>query len=163
MANNLFVSWSDSNTDNPRTIIADDDITLTATFAACDNAALLLQVAALEADTAALNSQIANLQNLLSTANGTITIHEAEILRLQGLLDECMTTDTETRSASITSVYPNPTTGVVYFNAVNSVKVYSQQGVLLQEKTGDSVDLSGYASGVYLLQVGSEWVKVIKK
>ena len=61
------------------------------------------------------------------------------------------------------SVYPNPTTGVVYLNAVNNVKVYNQQGVLLQEKISDSVNLSGYESGAYLLQIGNEWAKVVKK
>ena len=298
LANNVFVNWSDSNTDNPRTITADDNITLTATFAACDNSALLAQIAALEADTAALNSQNAalnsqnailqndlttcgtektnlqndldiangaisdlesdlstcgtdktnlqndldtangiisglesdlstcgtektNLQNDLDTANGTISglesdlstcgtektnlqndlnvandaittlnstiaaleadtvaLHaiiiglesdlsdaEAEIIRLLSELDECGTSvgAMPAKSASTLSVYPNPTQGVVYFNGENRVKVYTQNGALLQEKTGDSVDLSGYPTATYLLQIGTEWVKVVKK
>jgi len=70
--------------------------------------------------------------------------------------------DIEQILASGVSIYPNPTTGIVYLNSVSHIKVYSQQGELLQEKTGDSVDLSGYAAGLYLLQVGNEWVKVVK-
>jgi len=232
LANNVFVAWSDDNTNNPRTITAADNITLTAIFDACDNTDLLTQIAALEADTAALNSQlntangtISTLQNDLNTANGTITTLKADTVTLKAqiaglqsdlsdcetaktvlqndlstcetsktilqsdldtanslitelqddlsdceeevirlLSEECGTTRSASiRSESVISVFPNPTTGVVYFNAVNNVKVYSQQGALLQEKTGDSVDLSNYASGVYLLRVGSEWVKVVKK
>ncbi|MDR1698988.1 MAG: T9SS type A sorting domain-containing protein [Prevotellaceae bacterium] len=50
------------------------------------------------------------------------------------------------------SVYPNPTAGVVYFNSVIDVRVYTINGSLLQEKTGDSVDLSDYPQDTYLLQ-----------
>ncbi len=142
-ANNVFTTWSDENTDNPRTLTATSDTTLTANFAACDNSALLEQIETLKADTVQLNTQITDLQDKL---------------------DECniLSGNEELRSASAISVYPNPTTGIVYLNAVSRIKVYDQQGTLLQEKTGDNVNLSSYASGIYLLQVDNEWVKVIK-
>ncbi len=240
LANNVFVSWSDSNTDNPRTLTADDDITLTATFASCDNSALLAEIETLETantnlqndlntangtittlngtittlngnittletqntnlqndlntangtvttlngtittlngNITTLQTQNTNLQNDLNTANGTVTTlngtiiglendlsdSEAEIIRLQNQLNECSTVHLAKVKSTIASIYPNPTTGIVYLNTVNNVKVYSQNGDLLQEKTGDSIDLSGYATGIYLLQVGDEWVKVVKQ
>ena len=61
-------------------------------------------------------------------------------------------------------LYPNPTTGMVYFSAECDVKVYNLQGTLLQEKNSSSqVDLSTYVKGLYLIQVNGKWEKVIKK
>jgi len=61
-------------------------------------------------------------------------------------------------------VYPNPTTGMVYLNIEATViKVYSMQGVLLETIFGSEIDLSKYPAGLYFLQIGDEWKRVIKK
>ncbi|GHT25022.1 hypothetical protein AGMMS4957_19060 [Bacteroidia bacterium] len=62
-------------------------------------------------------------------------------------------------------VYPNPTTGVVYVDNANGaeVKVYNLNGALLHRTRESRVDLSGEPSGVYLLRVGGEALKVVKK
>jgi len=59
--------------------------------------------------------------------------------------------------------YPNPTTGIVYFNAKCDVKVYNLQGILLQEKNNcNQIDLSMYVKGLYLLQINGQKKKLIK-
>ncbi|GHT50762.1 hypothetical protein AGMMS49982_06690 [Bacteroidia bacterium] len=61
--------------------------------------------------------------------------------------------------------YPNPTTGIVHIKNANGaeVQVYTQTGELLHRTRESQVDLSGYPGGVYLLRVGDETVKVVKK
>ncbi|MCL2040517.1 MAG: T9SS type A sorting domain-containing protein [Bacteroidales bacterium] len=60
------------------------------------------------------------------------------------------------------TLYPNPTTGTVYFETESNVKVYNLQGVLLQETFNNQIDLSGYAQGMYFLQVGDKLFKIVK-
>jgi hypothetical protein len=63
----------------------------------------------------------------------------------------------------IVKFYPNPTTGQVYTETESDIKVYNQQGEVLQETFGNQIDLSDYPQGVYLLQVNGKWSKVIKQ
>ncbi|GHT47913.1 hypothetical protein AGMMS49965_26130 [Bacteroidia bacterium] len=62
-------------------------------------------------------------------------------------------------------VYPNPTAGVVYVDNADGaeIKVYNLSGALLHRTRESRVDLSGEPSGVYLLRVGGEAFKVVKK
>ena len=71
----------------------------------------------------------------------------------------------EDKQPSVPSIqiYPNPTKGVVYISQEAEVKLYSLQGVLLQQTFGNQVDLSSYSSGMYLLQVDGKMTKVIKE
>ncbi|GHT49118.1 hypothetical protein AGMMS49982_01840 [Bacteroidia bacterium] len=77
---------------------------------------------------------------------------------------------TETSSAieTITAklqVYPNPTTDVVHIKNANGaeVKVYNHIGILLHRTNESRIDLSAYPNGVYLLRVGGQTLKVVKK
>jgi len=45
-------------------------------------------------------------------------------------------------------------------NAV--IRVYNMQGFLLKTTFGTEVDLSGYPTGVYMLQINEDTIKVIK-
>jgi hypothetical protein len=69
----------------------------------------------------------------------------------------------ELTTLSNISIYPNPTTGKIYLEEENTIKVYNLKGALLQETFGNQVDLSAYPQGVYLLQVNDGWVKVVKE
>ncbi len=69
----------------------------------------------------------------------------------------------ETSQANSLAVYPNPTTGIVNISQNAEIKVYSPQGILLQELFGNQVDLSAYPAGTYLLQIDEQSVKVLKK
>ena len=66
-------------------------------------------------------------------------------------------------------VYPNPTADVLYIdNAMdNIIRLYSTDGQLLQENkaSGDRVELnvSGYATGIYVLVCGNKTFSIIKK
>ncbi|GAP72295.1 endoglucanase [Candidatus Symbiothrix dinenymphae] len=62
-------------------------------------------------------------------------------------------------------LYPSPTADMVHIKNANGaeVQVYTQTGELLQSTTESPIDLSGYPSGVYLLKVGNETLKVVKK
>ncbi|GHT22357.1 hypothetical protein AGMMS4957_12450 [Bacteroidia bacterium] len=74
-------------------------------------------------------------------------------------------TSVKTVDADKLHVYPNPTTGVVYVDNANGaeVKVYNLNGALLHRTRESRVDLSGEPSGIYLLRVGGETLKVVKK
>ena len=57
-------------------------------------------------------------------------------------------------------IYPNPTRDKVYIKTengtVSEVKLYSINGRLLQHVRSTEIDLSGYATGIYLLQIDGE-------
>ena len=82
---------------------------------------------------------------------------EFNIVGVEVGVDELPMTNDELR------VYPNPTTGKVYIETESEIKVYNQQGELLQETFGNQVDLSDYPKGVYLLQVNGRLRKVVKQ
>jgi hypothetical protein len=69
--------------------------------------------------------------------------------------------------ASRLKVFPSPSKGVVNIETPDeseaAIKVYNLQGRLLFETEGNRVDLSGYISGIYMLNIDGEIVKVVKK
>lgn len=65
-------------------------------------------------------------------------------------------------SESETTLYPNPTTGIVYLNKQGEITVYNMQGVKMKTIFGSQIDLSIYPSGIYILKFNNEWKKVIK-
>ncbi|GAP72021.1 Ig-like domain-containing protein [Candidatus Symbiothrix dinenymphae] len=62
-------------------------------------------------------------------------------------------------------LYPNPTTDVVHIKNANGaeVKVYNLSGECLQSTTESRIDLSAYPSGIYLLKIGGQTLKVVKQ
>jgi hypothetical protein len=73
-------------------------------------------------------------------------------------------TGVSTQTLSL-AVYPNPTTGVVYVDneAGEEVVVYTLAGSVVVRTHAAVVDLSDYASGVYIIKVGGKSSKVVKK
>lgn len=67
------------------------------------------------------------------------------------------------------AIYPNPTADVLYVDNVkdNTIRLYSTDGRLLQvhKASGDRVELniSNYASGVYILVCNNKAFNIIKK
>jgi beta-glucanase (GH16 family) len=69
------------------------------------------------------------------------------------------------------SVYPNPSNGMFYLirdeaiNDVQIIRVHNQLGDLVAEQTMDSnrflIDLSSYPSGVYMVHVGAEHIRLV--
>jgi hypothetical protein len=63
------------------------------------------------------------------------------------------------------TVYPNPTTGLITIissNKVIAVKVFNITAELVIESTERQLDLSTLADGVYFIQEGGNTQKVIK-
>lgn len=66
------------------------------------------------------------------------------------------------------TVFPNPVKDILYIKQHNInekplVKLYDLQGKLIQETTENSINMSDYASGIYILHVNGEKTKVIKE
>lgn len=62
-------------------------------------------------------------------------------------------------------IYPNPTHDVLLINGIEAqdVRVFDLQGHLLKTENGTQVNVSNLAEGTYLLQVGTQVVRFIKK
>ena len=75
------------------------------------------------------------------------------------------TTDTENVQSNVILVYPNPTQDVLMIQGVESqtLRVYDLQGRLLCATNGTQVDVEHLADGTYLLQVGTQVIRFIKK
>ena len=75
------------------------------------------------------------------------------------------TTNTENVQSNAILVYPNPTQDVLMIQGVESqtLRVYDLQGRLLSATNGTQVDVEHLADGTYLLQVGTQVIRFIKK
>ncbi len=62
-------------------------------------------------------------------------------------------------------VYPNPTQDVLMVQGIESqtLRVYDLQGRLLQTENGTQIGVSSLPEGTYLLQIGTQVVRFIKK
>lgn len=62
-------------------------------------------------------------------------------------------------------VYPNPTQDVLFVEGAEAfpLRVYDMQGRLLKEGNGNHVQVSELSSGTYLLQIGTQIVRFIKR
>jgi len=61
------------------------------------------------------------------------------------------------------TIYPNPTSSKIFFDAESNIKICNMNGLVLQKAFGNQVDLSAYPQGLYFLQVNGVWNKVVKK
>ena len=67
-------------------------------------------------------------------------------------------------AASTVLVYPNPVTDMLYIKAENpQSKLYNQQGQLLLQTNEAQITFSSYPTGIYILDVNGERMKVVKK
>lgn len=62
-------------------------------------------------------------------------------------------------------VYPNPTQDVLMIQGINeqTLRVYDLQGRLLVQENGTQIGVQHLAEGTYLLQIGTQVVRFIKK
>ena len=62
-------------------------------------------------------------------------------------------------------VYPNPTQDILMIQGIESqmLRVYNLQGSLLQTEWGNQIAVSHLPVGTYLLQIGTQVVRFIKK
>ena len=62
-------------------------------------------------------------------------------------------------------IYPNPTQDVLIVNGIDTLvlRVFDMQGRLLKQEKGNQVSVGDLADGTYLLQVGTQVTRFIKK
>ena len=78
-------------------------------------------------------------------------------------------TDTPTSMENIQStsvvIYPNPSQDMLIVSGIEAqtLRVFDMQGRLLKAENGTQVHVSDLAEGTYLLQVGTQVVRFIKK
>ena len=74
-------------------------------------------------------------------------------------------TDVEKVDSQSILVYPNPTQDVLMIQGIDAqaLRVYDLQGRLLMQEEGTQVGVSHLAEGTYLLQVGTQVIRFIKK
>ncbi len=77
-------------------------------------------------------------------------------------LDACITGSSETIEIEELSVYPNPTTGLVHITGNTEWSLYNANGSFIEEGNSTRVDLSGKASGIYILKIEGKVLKVVK-
>ncbi|WP_306644066.1 CotH kinase family protein [Sanyastnella coralliicola] len=62
------------------------------------------------------------------------------------------------------SIYPNPTTGVLFVTSTEEIKVYNIEGRLLETfQSTKQIDLSHYPAGCYLIALGNRKVRILKQ
>jgi hypothetical protein len=74
-------------------------------------------------------------------------------------------TNVENVDSNSILVYPNPTQDVLMIQGIDAqaLRVYDLQGRLLVQEEGTQVDVNHLAEGTYLLQIGTQVVRFIKK
>lgn len=75
------------------------------------------------------------------------------------------TADIENSNSNTILVYPNPTKGLLMIQGIEAqaLRVYDLQGRLLIQEEGTQVNVNNLTNGTYLLQVGTQVVRFIKK
>ena len=96
--------------------------------------------------------------------------HDGEVLAQEPVMNIrkimfAESTSTENISANQILIYPNPTQDVLLINGIEAqdLRVFDLQGRLLKTENGTQVNVSDLAEGTYLLQVGTQVVRFIKK
>ena len=102
--------------------------------------------------------------------------HDGSVLAQEPVLNirkitfaESSGTDTPTSMENIQStsvvIYPNPSQDILIVSGIEAqaLRVFDMQGRLLKVENGTQVHVSDLAEGTYLLQVGTQVVRFIKK
>lgn len=76
---------------------------------------------------------------------------------------ECIATSTENPTTYELKVYPNPTTDQLYMDKHFSWKLFTQDGLQMEQGEGKTINLTDYASGMYLLSIEGQYIKVMKE
>ena len=76
-----------------------------------------------------------------------------------------VSTATENVQTNAILVYPNPTHDMLMIQGIEAqtLRVYDMQGRLLMQENGTQVSVGNLAEGTYLLQIGTQVVRFIKK
>lgn len=84
----------------------------------------------------------------------------------ENISDDVPSSTANVEQKIIVTAYPNPTADHVHVSGMaegESLRLFTSDGRLAYVGTSPDIDLSGMPSGIYILQVGKEVVKIIKK
>jgi rhamnogalacturonan endolyase len=103
-----------------------------------------------------------NLTVKSTTADGLANIDKLSFS--SGVTDaNCVVTGVEVLETNKIIVYPNPTTNTIYWQKEQVWTLSNIHGEVMMQGTSEQADLSLLSSGVYLLQINGEVIKVVKK
>jgi hypothetical protein len=91
--------------------------------------------------------------------------YEGELYRTAYYFYSNITSINSFNNESRISIYPNPTTGIIKINTIEDTvtTVYNTNGMKFLQSKEKEIDLTGYANGIYILDINGEKAKVIKK
>ena len=99
--------------------------------------------------------------------------HDGEVLAQESVLEirkivfakANTSTSPENAGDKTIYIYPNPTQDVLIVNGIDTpvLRVFDMQGRLLKQEKGNQVSVGDLADGTYLLQVGTQVTRFIKK
>jgi hypothetical protein len=76
-------------------------------------------------------------------------------------------TGASSQETSSIQCYPNPVKGTLNISAVNgkipAVKLYDASGTLVLQSAANSIDMSSYAQGIYVIEVDGVKTKIVKE
>lgn len=72
-------------------------------------------------------------------------------------------TGIEDFTSELFSVYPNPTSGKVYFSETADFRLFDLSGRVVAEGWGEGVDLTEFALGIYMLQINSHAYRIVRQ
>jgi len=75
--------------------------------------------------------------------------------------DDCLTTKIEDLPEVMVMPYPNPTSGTLFLEKMQDYKVYNMMGKLIDEGVDKQLNLSMKPSGIYILRVKNQSIKII--
>jgi glucose/arabinose dehydrogenase/PKD repeat protein len=98
---------------------------------------------------------------LLTVSN----VNGASTKEISYMVDNCNLGIDNPEISNPIKVYPNPSTGIFNFLEDVDWTVFSTLGVMIKQGSGNQVDISGYASGVYFVKINksSKTLHIIKQ
>lgn len=105
-----------------------------------------------------------DLQLLDKAGNVLATEPLANIKKITFSVSGSMTSIEDVQPSNIV-VYPNPTQDVLMIQGIEAqaLRVYDLQGRMLLQQEGTQIGVSQLSEGTYLLQIGTQVVRFIKK
>ena len=105
-----------------------------------------------------------NIQ-LLDKSGNVLAIEALSNIKKITLLTSDTSEDVNDTIVNTIVVYPNPTQELLIIRGVESqtLRIYDLQGRLLKTEWGNQISVGNLSDGTYLLQIGTQVVRFIKK
>ena len=100
-------------------------------------------------------------QALKYTKSATETAQVTLIFNIK-IQEDILTGNLEERVNNF-KLYPNPTTGSVFWNTTQDWQLLDATGQVLENGNGTSLDLSPYSKGLYIFKTGNSRIRIIRE